>query len=236
MTNTKQTKLKAITKINRMETPHIDHITTQDYEHVYEPAEDSFLLLDALEADLDFIENELRPNVCLEIGPGSGIIITALSKKLRDSLCIACDINPHACRVTKQTSSKNETQVDCIQGNLVDAFKSKVVDLLVFNPPYVVTSDEELKSPDDFGECTVTNLVHSWAGGVNGRRIIDIIISKLDEILSLKGVFYLLILRENKPEEIMEQLFQQGFQSKKFMERRIPGEYLYILKINRLSS
>lgn len=216
-----------------METPHIDHLSTQDYERVYEPAEDSFLLLDALESDLDFIENKLKPTVCLEIGPGSGVIITALSKRLAgNSLCLACDINPYACQVSKRTALRNTTRVDCIQGNLADALRSQKIDLLIFNPPYVVTTDDELQEKK-FGNCTEDLLVNSWAGGVCGRRIIDILIDKLPNILSKSGVFYMLLLRENKPKEVMAILERKEFTIEILMERRIPGEYLYVLKIKR---
>jgi hypothetical protein len=61
-------------------TPYIGHLTEEDYEHVYEPAgergqrrpsligpEDSFILLDALEADTIPLR-AARPSLCVEIG------------------------------------------------------------------------------------------------------------------------------------------------------------------------
>ncbi|XP_034474538.1 methyltransferase N6AMT1 [Drosophila innubila] len=222
-----------------METPHTEHLSSADFEHVYAPAEDSFLLLDALEADLEFLDT-LQPRLCLEIGSGSGVIITALAKRFAHSaLCLATDLNPRACDATKRTAIHNAT-LDSIRCNLADAIRKRSVDLLLFNPPYVVTSDEELQS-QLLTDCqTVTgtpatqrHLVHSWAGGRDGRRVTDILLGQLDEILSPNGVLYLLLLRENKPDEIIEQLIQSHFKAVKYMERRIPGEYLYILKVTR---
>uniref|UniRef100_A0A1A9WDM4 Methyltransferase HEMK2 n=1 Tax=Glossina brevipalpis TaxID=37001 RepID=A0A1A9WDM4_9MUSC len=188
-----------------METPYIDHLSNADYENVYEPSEDSFLLLDALEADLNFIEQELKPNLCLEIGSGS-------------------DINQYACSVTKRTAQHNAVAVECICSNLTDNLRCNLIDLLLFNPPYVVTADEEIQNAK-------SDLVYSWAGGEHGREVIDILLAKLPEILSPRGVLYLLLLKQNKPEEVLEILSKQGFKSEKFIERRIPGEYLYILKV-----
>jgi hypothetical protein len=48
-------------------TPQIGHLTSDDYEHIYEPAEDSFIFLDALEEDADDLR-QLQPDVCVEIG------------------------------------------------------------------------------------------------------------------------------------------------------------------------
>jgi release factor glutamine methyltransferase len=55
-------------------TPSLSHISKADYEHVYEPAEDTFVLLDALEADADVLKSgalggaSRKPRLCVEIG------------------------------------------------------------------------------------------------------------------------------------------------------------------------
>lgn len=219
-----------------METPYTDHLTREDYDHVYEPAEDSFLLLDALEKDLNFLE-KLKPSLCVEIGSGSGVIITALAKKIgTGSICLATDINLKACDATRKTAVRNGARVCPIRCNLTDALRSRTIDVLLFNPPYVVTSDEELQT-QQFNSgaepSTERNLVFSWAGGKDGRRITDLLLDKLDDVLSPTGVLYLLLLQENKPNEIIKHLDSLHFRAVKFLERRIPGEYLHILKVTR---
>lgn len=44
----------------------------------------------------------------------------------------------------------------------------------------------------------------AWAGGFNGRQIIDAFISMGHEILSDKGVMYLLVTQQNDPDSIVE--------------------------------
>ena len=53
-------------------TPDISHLKAKDYEHIYEPAEDTFALLDALEQDAEELKSA-RPRICLEIGSASFI-------------------------------------------------------------------------------------------------------------------------------------------------------------------
>jgi release factor glutamine methyltransferase len=57
----------------------------------------------------------------------------------------------------------NSVQTDFCQG-LMDRLRGSV-DLLIFNPPYVVTPSEEIRSTDP--------LAWSWAGGKDGREVLD---------------------------------------------------------------
>lgn len=214
-----------------METPHITHLTADDLKYVYEPAEDSFLLIDALELDLPQFKRN-PPTICVELGSGSGIVITALAKAIHSStIFFGIDINPRACNATLKTACKNQTLVECINMDLLTSFKERTVDVLIFNPPYVVTTDDEINKIDT----NITNKLigKSWAGGHNGRQIMNKVFEKLNDILSCNGVAYILVIKDNKPEEILVDLKQLNFSAKIIIERKIRGEHLFVLKIQR---
>lgn len=218
-----------------METPYLTHISSDDYKYVYEPAEDSFLLMDALEADLPTLRSN-RPAICTEIGSGSGVIITAISKSLPETACFAIDINPRACAVTKQTAIKNWANLNVVNMNLLNAFRKNVIDVLIFNPPYVVTPDDEIDSNETEHDNPFNDkITKSWAGGTDGRRIMDRVFDSMNDILSPDGVAYILVIEENKPNEIVANMKRKGFHGSIVADRRIRGEHLYIIKFQRIS-
>lgn len=192
-----------------------------DTVNVYEPAEDSFLLLDALEADLVEIKQS-KPRIVLEIGCGSGVIITALSKALKNSaFCFTVDINREACQVTHRTALMNNAQVEVITMDLVSCLKLQcTIDLLVFNPPYVVTPDEEVTG----------QLERAWAGGRDGRVVMDRLFPQIGKMISSNGRFYLVVIDENKPDEIKDILIKDGFRADVIAKRKVRGENLSILR------
>uniref|UniRef100_A0AAG5D9U0 Methyltransferase HEMK2 n=1 Tax=Anopheles atroparvus TaxID=41427 RepID=A0AAG5D9U0_ANOAO len=223
-----------------METP-VYKFEPEDYDDVYEPAEDTFLLLDALEDEQEAIKNR-KPLLCVEIGPGSGVVISAIGKcfPAGQTHCMAFDINPAACRMTHRTSQLNRVSVDAVNMDLLGGLQSHAVDLLVFNPPYVPTQPSDDGSleehADEFRSAGGRALIHSWAGGTDGRAVTDRMLSDLERVLSPAGVLYLLLLKENNPDEVLENVRRSGFLGQIIKERRIRGEHLFVLRIERKRS
>uniref|UniRef100_A0A2K5LFP3 Methyltransferase HEMK2 n=1 Tax=Cercocebus atys TaxID=9531 RepID=A0A2K5LFP3_CERAT len=128
----------------RFPTPFHGHVGRGAFSDVYEPAEDTFLLLDALEAaaaELAGVE------ICLEVGAGSGVVSAFLASMIGPQALYMCtDINPEAAACTLETARCNKVHVQPVITDLVKGLLPRLkekVDLLVFNPPYVVTPPEE---------------------------------------------------------------------------------------------
>ncbi|KAG8229844.1 hypothetical protein J437_LFUL009119 [Ladona fulva] len=170
----------------------------QNTQQVYEPAEDTFLMMDALEQDFGLIKT-CRPSLIVEVCAGTGIIGTALSKALclSPGFFIATDINDLACKASHDTflcNGVNTCEVIC--ADLLTFLASGVVDVLICNPPYVPTTEEELNSS--------VKLTRSWAGGENGRKVMDRLFKDVPRLLSQEGIFYLLVVKENRPCFVMK--------------------------------
>lgn len=210
-------------------TPSFSHLNQEDYQNVYEPAEDTFLMMDALEKDAGSLK-ERRPLLCLEVGSGSGALIAFLASIL-GPFChyIATDINPIAAQCTSQTAKENGVNVCCVVTDLVECLVPHIfgkVDVLIFNPPYVVTESEEVGSH---------NIEASWAGGKQGREVMDRLFPLVSSLLSSSGCFYLVTVAENKPDEIISLLDSYGLCGEVILARRAGRERLSILKFIKRS-
>ncbi|XP_074601571.1 hemK methyltransferase 2 isoform X2 [Brevipalpus obovatus] len=200
--------------------------------NVYEPREDSFLFLDCLGKDLDLIKS-LKPTICLEIGTGTCILTTALCKALGPSqaLYLATDINQNVIEAGIETFQKNgllRISPNIVLADLFEnfgqSFKTKT-DLLLFNPPYVPTEDDEVN-----GDL----LSKSWAGGPDGRAIIDRFIIQAPDFMANNSLLYLLLIKENKPNEVIELLAQKSvFLEKIVIERKCHNEHQMILRFRK---
>ena len=183
--------------------------TIQLAPHVYEPAEDSFLLVDAL------LENIQNGDRILEVGCGSGIV-SVFASNIASSV-VATDLNPHA--------------VKCAAGNGVPVVRTDLYsgligtfDLIVFNPPYLPTSKyERLGGWDDL----------MLDGGPDGRKTIARFLEGIDDFLSPCGRVLLLVSSLTGVSEVSRLMQDAGLDAEPVSESRLFFEQLVVLKGSR---
>ena len=180
-------------------------------EGIYKPAEDTFLLLDALN------------NVCirgraLDMGTGSGVIAIYLAKKGFDPV-LGIDINPASGIALKINSIKNKVDnIIFVNCDLFSSIRGRF-DLIAFNPPYL---------PEE--AFNFTNA--AWAGGLpSGRKVIDRFLLDLRNYLSPEGEAYLLQTERNGVQETFDLLERRGLKGDIVAETRLMFERLIVLKI-----
>lgn len=104
-------------------------------------------------------------------------------------------------------------------GDLNAGLQDEVVDVLVFNPPYVPTDDPLPQPPADQDGQQSRNptfeedssfLELSYAGGKDGMEVTDRLLDLIPYMLSNRGVAYILLCAQNKPVEVVEKLQKWG--------------------------
>ncbi|KAL1853264.1 S-adenosylmethionine-dependent methyltransferase [Diaporthe australafricana] len=152
-------------------TPDTSHVS---YSRVYEPAEDSFLLLDTLSSPSEtaFLQqrfgpaspdnhNQRPPPLVVEVGTGSGVVLGFINAHAlpifgtRGVLTLGVDVNAFACAATAATAARAAADspdthgrfLGAVRGDLLAPLRAGCADVLVFNPPYVPT--DELPAQDD---------------------------------------------------------------------------------------
>ena len=237
------------------ETPHVDSLP------VYPPSEDSFLLLDTLEAQREYLTSRFPSGsgpVVLEAGTGSGVVVAFLaahSSKIfghRNVTLLAVDMNPFACRAARTTvdlavtvsKGSSGRYLGAFVGDLTDAVRPGSIDVLVFNPPYVPS--EGLPEPVLFQSLPGVNdkadfetesrfLDLAVSGGLDGMISTWKLLNQLKHVLSDSGTAYVLLCARNKPDKVLGQLRSQGWVVDKVGSSGKKGgiEKLCIIRISR---
>jgi release factor glutamine methyltransferase len=179
-------------------------------DDVYDPAEDSFLLVEAA-------LKEARPqDKALEIGTGSGIV----SLFLKDMVdVVATDINPHACRNARLNG------VPVVRTDLYTGICGRF-DLIIFNPPYLPTAPEEKLD---------AWLNRAFDGGPTGRREIERFVKGVDRILAPGGRILTVISSLTGIDETEKLFGEQGLRMETVSTENVPFEKLVVLKFFRPS-
>ena len=241
-------------------TPSTSHV---DPNRIYEPAEDSYLLLDTLSSAIEthFLKHQFgqsgtqtrnKPTpspIVLEVGTGSGVILAFVTANAEaifgrpDVLALGTDVNKFACQATKQTvlqtcedSARNVALglqrnplesagllLATLEADLANPIRAGVVDVLIFNPPYVPSAGvpdiqgdnlDSQPAPDDAKSRTESYehdsrlLALSYEGGVDGMEVTNRLLEQLPHVLnSDRGVAYILLCQQNRPEEVMQRIY-----------------------------
>jgi release factor glutamine methyltransferase len=158
---------------------HYKNLIIELHPEVYEPAEDTFLLLESI---------DLKPNdIVLEIGTGCGIIALVCASRKADVICT--DINPYAVALVKRNYKKNKTLIkgkfEVRKGDLFSKIKdNEIFDVIIFNPPYLPTKKNELVGGSGWFDIATD-------GGKEGLNLIKRFIDGLGKYLSKNGKVYI---------------------------------------------
>ncbi|QIX00472.1 hypothetical protein AMS68_005989 [Peltaster fructicola] len=223
-------------KVAMLPTPSTSHVS---FENIYEPAEDSYLLLDTLSsaAEVDFLTKRFpsasAPPIVLEVGTGSGVVLAFVGQNAArlfgrpDVALLGSDINLLAARASHATATRALSDahtdrhdraglLDIVTADLAGPIKHHEVDVLIFNPPYVPTEcvpeavvigDTALSSHATF-ERDSQLLALSYAGGVDGMATTWRLLEAVPTLLSERGVAFILLCAQNKPEQVKEHIRQ----------------------------
>lgn len=212
-------------------------------EDVYEPAEDTFLMADCAVSAFSAYRGSGLFNddgyFVLEVGCGSGFVSAFLQNHFSDLHLLAVDINPAAvlCAQMNGVRSfesdmfgifKKPRRLRSIDTPIEDVTPAKPplgFDLILFNPPYLPTSDDEKVSG---------MLNYAFDGGVSGRDSIDRFLNETGAYLKDGGFFLLLISSLTGLDEVTDEMKKNGFSAEVIGTSKVSFEELMVLKGKRL--
>jgi len=174
-------------------------------DEVYEPAEDSYLFVDNLHVKAG--------ERVLDLGTGSGVLAVSAAKQGAD--VVAIDINPHAVRAAKANAKLNGVceRIGFFQGDLFSALRRGVAfDVVLFNAPYL---------PSEAGE-EETWIGRAWAGGADGRVVVDRFIAEVAAYLKPDGRVLLMQSTLTGVEETIRKFQLQGFEAAVVASQNLP--------------
>ena len=183
----------------------VGKITITNFEGVYEPAEDSELMVNHLP--------EITGSV-LEVGCGTGIISVHLASK--GAQVTAVDLNPKAVEATRFNSTNNGVKIEVLEGDRFAPVEGRRFGTIVCNPPYLPPSDRRYKNP---------NLALAVEGGPTGTEFILRFLSDAPDHLEKTGSIYL--ITSSRMKNLETKWKRQIIHQEKFFFERLTLEHFF---------
>ena len=184
---------------------------------IYEPREDSFLLIKVLNkifSQRQLLKKTNRLKIC-DMGSGSGIQAATI-KKLGYKNILAVDINHEAITHLKKN------KISALQSNLFShkQLHNKKFDFIIFNPPYL---PEDKREPEESKLQTTA-----------GKKGYELILRFLDEAkhhLTKNGKIIILFSSLSKPLVIKKHAEKLGYNLKLLDKQKLFFEELFVYEI-----
>ena len=192
-----------------------DYVFSVD-EHVYETAEDTFLIAENM--------NVKEDDTVLDIGTGCGILAILAAKKTAH--VVAVDVNPYAikCACKNAQTFGVTDRVDFRQGDLFAPIKNgERFSLILFNSPYLPSEPGEEK----------TWIGKAWAGGPNGRVVIDRFIADSPHWLTDNGRILLVQSSLSDVARSLEMFNEQKLHARVVSQLKFPFERIILIEAKR---
>jgi release factor glutamine methyltransferase len=170
----------------------------------------------------------------MEIGVGSGVVLAFVAANAEhiigrpDVLAVGTDMNGFAAQAATETittaiqdpdNTGSGVLGDVLLTDLAAALRKQSVDILIFNPPYVPTTESPGQIAQDVHEVTdqfeqdSRYLALAYAGGADGMETTNRLLETLPVILRQQlGVAYLLLCAQNRPQEVIDRIKSWGSQ------------------------
>lgn len=139
-------------------------------------------------------------------------------------------MNRNACIATRKTAttaiqaeqqpSPQSIHISSLTADLCAPLRPGSVDVLLFNPPYVPTEDlPRLPSAAENDPAVSEAMSRSakfdndsyflsltYAGGADGMETTHRLLDAIPGVLSVRGVAYVLLCKQNRPDQVMERI------------------------------
>lgn len=180
----------------------------RDVERVYQPAEDSRLLADAV---VERVESGER---LLDVGTGSGYV--AARAREAGARVVGSDLNPHACRQAR------EAGVPVVRADLTTPVRDSAFDLVAFNPPYLPSTPDT-----EWGDW----MERALSGGEDGRSAIDPFLADVGRVLAPGGRALVLVSTLTDPDAVRETAAASGLAAETVTSESYPFERLLVVAL-----
>jgi len=196
-----------------------NNLEIQTHPEVYDPAEDTFLLLEEIDPHVE--------DSVFEIGSGTGIIALYCVQEGANVIC--SDINPFAVDLIKKNYKKNKSQLtgslEIRKGSLFDVLpKDETFDLIIFNPPYLPTSKEEYVGGNGWFDKAVS-------GGKNGLETTKPFLQQLPKYLRDDGRSFTIVSSKSPRIEFDQTIKKNNLKSTIVSSQSFTDETLEVHKI-----